>query len=383
MAMLSALLIVLVMGGGEYADRRAVRILRDIIRPHPSGSPSVTWDEKAVAYEHLLALEPADTAIALQYGKVLSNRGGYGKALAVYEFALACVPDNPDLWERKGETLWALITVEKGKKLDNASRYDGERIMRESGEYADRFDEMLDAYRRAIRLDPRRGNCYRDLINHAETLDRVSDVLALYKEAQVAMPETAWVWSEYGRFLQRKTDRQEEGLTYVDRAVRMDTTNWESWSDKAAALGKAGRVDEAVQAWDMAIELNKDKPSTRSWHRFLKAQLLMEYGRAEEAEPALLRAIRADHQNDLAWYDLAQVQRYLKRTLESQLQSLDSALASMWMSRPMPLYSDVQQLRSAVLKDLGRRTDARAALDSAETAKNRPVQGLPDLMKRR
>jgi protein O-GlcNAc transferase len=80
--------------------------------------------------------------------------------------------------------------------------------------------------------------------------------------------------------------RPTDALTVLDRAIEIDSTSGAAYRLKGNALGDLGRSDEAVAAYQAAIQLDpKD-----AWSMNNLAFIRIREGRYDEALPALARA---------------------------------------------------------------------------------------------
>jgi Flp pilus assembly protein TadD len=80
--------------------------------------------------------------------------------------------------------------------------------------------------------------------------------------------------------------RPTEALTVADRALAIDSTASSAYRLKGNALGDLGRGDEAIAAYQSAIQLDPDD----AWSMNNLAFIQIQQGRYEEALPALARA---------------------------------------------------------------------------------------------
>jgi Flp pilus assembly protein TadD len=80
--------------------------------------------------------------------------------------------------------------------------------------------------------------------------------------------------------------RPTEALTVIDRALEIDSTASSAYRLKGNALGDLGRGDEAIAAYQSAIQLDPND----AWSMNNLAFLQIQQGRYDEALPALARA---------------------------------------------------------------------------------------------
>ena len=97
-------------------------------------------------------------------------------------------------------------------------------------------------------------------------------------------PGTTWA------FLLREQGRYDEALSAFDRAVEINPQYAMAWNNRGTTLASLGRYDEAILAYDRAIELNPQDPD--SWYN--KGVALNLLNRTVEADVALARAGELD-----------------------------------------------------------------------------------------
>jgi len=104
-------------------------------------------------------------------------------------------------------------------------------------------------------------------------------------ETQGTNTDSAEVWLNNGMALnqQRSFD---EALQAFDKAIELNPQSADNWAWKAAALGNLGRDDESLDASNRAIELNPQ--NALAWH--VKGLALHALGRADDAHIANSKA---------------------------------------------------------------------------------------------
>ncbi len=209
--------------------------------------------------------------------ELLENRKNE-EALKVCEQALILYPNNSDVWGRKG---WA---------LHNLSRY----------------EEALFAFKKAHELNPIE-NLDRGIIPlvegkiqvvnrmESENLARSADelfknrqfeeALEAYERALALNPEFKAAWNNKGNTLE-ELKRHDEALKAYEEALRLDPKYSLAWNNKGSTLNELKRFDEALEAFNKALELN---PNYKDVH-FNKGIVLTNLKRYEEALTAFKKA---------------------------------------------------------------------------------------------
>lgn len=136
-----------------------------------------------------------------------------------------------------------------------------------------RWDEALAAYERAMLIDPRHG----DSFNNAATIYHLRGekliaagqteqahalfLLAIerYIKAQQLYPNYAEIQQNLAAAYVNVQDLPSAIRAY-EQALNIDSTRGDTWSNYGQALYKNGRADEAVHAFEKAIQLLPDQP---------------------------------------------------------------------------------------------------------------------------
>ncbi len=103
------------------------------------------FDESNQTYEKISQIAPRD---ALQYayaGDAALDQGKYGEAFDRYTKSLELAPSDPLIWEKRGDVIFALLTIPTA----------GQRV-NEQVRNMDLYSEGMKSYENAIRLRPER-----------------------------------------------------------------------------------------------------------------------------------------------------------------------------------------------------------------------------------
>ena len=109
---------------------------------------------------------------------------------------------------------------------------------------------------------------------------------------------TAKEWVKKGITL-GKLGKYEEALDAFNKAIEINPQYDLAWYNKGVTLGELGRQEEALDAYNKAIEI--DPQDASAWYN--KGVILGELGRQEEALDAYNKAIEIDPQYARAWYN--------------------------------------------------------------------------------
>jgi len=152
-------------------------------------------------------------------------------------------------------------------------------------DYWKKYEEAIDAYDEAIKLDPNYVKAWNNKGVSLGKLGQFDEGMRCFDEAIKIDSNNAEAWKNKGIVLygQGKVD---EAVKAYDEAIRLDPGLTIAWNNKGNALGKQGKFDEAIKAYDEAIRL--DPKDAIAWKN--KGNALMAQGSTTEANEAISRA---------------------------------------------------------------------------------------------
>ena len=147
----------------------------------------------------------------------------------------------------------------------------------------------------AMELAPK-SECSPAVVDDEETIE-------IYRQAITSKPHDAGLWNSYGKLLLKKEEAQVEAESALRKAIELDGSLAEAWTNLGCLLVEVGqdRYAEAEVALRKAIEL--DPKDAGSWNGlgWLLASRLWRY---PEAEDAYRKAIELDPKNAWLWNSL-------------------------------------------------------------------------------
>lgn len=324
-------------------------------------------DESIAVLSQAVHLAPDDAACCTELGESLAQLQRWGEAEAQFARATSLAPGNADYWRWHGRALRRL------ERFDAAARsLERARQLEDSAaahiELAWLYHDLGDAPRALAALEQAcRTSDIATLIDIARTLRefgepaRAQDLL-LEAGANATPQQMAAVQVELG--YARLTQNQVElALTAFEQATTLDPQRGEYHAALARALAELGRLEAAVQEWNIArangyetaelLQRQADTLSALNRH----AEALTVYERLVELEPRDARAYLA-----AAW--AARNAGNVERAL---------ALAG-WATSLEPDLAPAYVLIGQICLENGRPEEALTALKRASTlAQDRPV----------
>jgi tetratricopeptide (TPR) repeat protein len=157
----------------------------------------------------------------------------------------------------------------------------------------------------------------------------------------------------------------QEALRNCDRAVELSQKSYDAWRCKAGAEYRTGKISEALQSIDRAIQLNKDSRLTISspgrWREnptdyTERGEILFVLNRKSEAIASFRQAIKVDDRMANAWSNMGFVQMKMGDfpAAESSIDraiAIDPKFAAAWSNRGRLFYERKRYLESIAAYD--------------------------------
>ncbi len=294
-------------------------------------------------------------------GYSLTELGRLDEALQAYDRAIQLQPDYAWAWARKGRTLRLLS----------------------------RYTEAIVCYDQALLIQPQYAWAHKGKGIVLERLGKPLDALECYRTATDIDPGDVWNWYNQADAL-HNMGRYDEAIRLLKQALKLDPAHPNSW----AKLGQVYRLTHdfpsAIHAYEQAVNLDpsyawaqngyglalKATGSHRDalmafkraaryqpdevWHWYNLTEMLVELNQYDEALQPAQESVRISPDHAFSWAKLGQVQRYLKRYDEA-LTAYERAI------RLQPDYAWAINGKGIVLEQSGRYPEALAAYQEAAT----------------
>jgi tetratricopeptide (TPR) repeat protein len=347
-----------------------------------------------------------------------NNQSKFNESLQAIDKALEIDPKNPRAWELKGNALSQMKRYNESleaydRGIQHIGLYKGELNQTEelsglwlgkgsvlslwAGSINDKglYEDAIKAFDKAIELEPQQNRGRLVKANALLNLGRYNESLKIFDEAIEAAsqnfekaqiwfekahlfaeqgnynettealekvfelaPQDIDLWINGGILLSAVLGRNDDALKYYESAIKIDPENKLALINKANALVKLNRTDEATGAYQEALNitnknLEDDPENSNLWAE--KGLLLHNVGNSEEAVKAFANATRIDPMDETSW-------KMMGVLLASELHRYDeAALAFDGALQANPEDGQVWTLKADALKALGKSAEAKAA----------------------
>ena len=274
----------------------------------------------------------------LDEGNQLYNHAHYQEALQAYERAIQLDPGFAEAHDARGDALFCL----------------------------NRSQEALAAYERAIHLDARYAHAYEGKGNLLYDLKHYQEAVVAYEQAIRLDPASASAYNGKGDALYY-LKRYHEALLAYERAIQLDPSYVTAYNGKSWTLWQLKRFEEALIAYEQAIRLDPSCASTYNG----EGNTLYDLDRYQEALMAYEQAIQLDPKLAYAYDGKGWALWQLKRYGEA-LEAFQLALVL------NPHYASAYHGKGHVLYDLKRPHEAVASYERAMQLKPHLVEAYND-----
>jgi Flp pilus assembly protein TadD len=215
------------------------------------------------AYERGLAVEPDNVELLNSLGFALFQQGKSKEAVVALEKALAVDPKH---W--KAHNNMALAAIDIGEfEVAEAHYRESLAIKPQPAIYNDLgfalerqglTEEATEAYRKAIKLDPKSASAHYNL---GASLVRTGEFVEAERHLRIALEKNpnAQTHTALGIALDR-LGRADEAMANLQAAIEAEPTNATAHQALAQVLESLGRADEARKETEMAKALDTAKP---------------------------------------------------------------------------------------------------------------------------
>jgi tetratricopeptide (TPR) repeat protein len=195
------------------------------------------------------------------------------------------------------------------------------------------------------------GNTFYHLKQYVQSLDAYERVLNLGAFSDAVQP--AVVWRNKGAVLQSQK-KYDQAIGAYDRALQLDPTYASAWRNKGDIQQELENYSAAIIAYDRALLLEPHYTAALN----SKGQALNKMGRRAEALVILDEALTIDPRYDFAWRNKGDVLSALERYSEA-IAAYDQAIEI------NPDYTYAWNGKGVVHREMGRYAEALAAFDKA------------------
>jgi tetratricopeptide (TPR) repeat protein len=235
------------------------------------------YDAAIEAYNQALSFKPDYFDALYQKGNILYNLSKHEEALEAYERAISTTDDENGEWQEFDA--W----YSKARTLDQLGR----------------VDEAIEAYDEALELNPSHADAWfeKAVISFNRGSGYEQEAIEAFNNTLNLEPYNfdALIHKGISEIL---LGQYNQSYLSFDYATILDPEHAYAWTLKGESLMELGRYEEAIQAYDEALQLSLDDPSI-VWNS--KGIALAKLGKYENATLAFDEAINTSGDYDEPW----------------------------------------------------------------------------------
>jgi predicted Zn-dependent protease len=224
---------------------------------------------------------PKDPLVQMALAKVLIRERKYDAAVEVLRRYTVENPRDQEAWYELGNTYLQLSedSLRKINQIDPNSVVAHE-ITGEIDESMHNYDGALVEYKKAVDLAPDQAATHMHMANAYWSISKWESARAEFEAALVHDPNNCTAHWKLGNTILEANGSPVDALTHLNKAAALCPTLMQARVERARALVKLGRQEEALPDLQMA---EKDSPKEPSIH-FLLASVYRAQGKTAEAQ---------------------------------------------------------------------------------------------------
>ncbi len=355
-----------------------------------------SYEEAIQAYDKAIQIDPENAHAWVSRGHISSFMDKTDDARKEYEIALGILnqtleenPQDANAWIDGGVVLSCLgRDAEAIDARENALEIYSRTLQKNPGNESawetkasilagmGRWEEAIEAYDEVIELSPAKAPSawMGKAMFYSEGLGMINESIDAWVMASELIPvndidNQSTIWSGMAKSLS-DAGRYEEALQAYEKAIELspkDVHGWPNWSGKAYASYVLGRYNETIEACNTAIEMLPKHPDIYVW----KGNSLYHLSRYDEALEAYDKAIEFNPKEGAAWMGKGRI-FYDNGRYEEAVKAYDKAIefAPFNITPVLDLYAmnlsaTAWTGKGEALKALGRQAEADMASDTA------------------
>lgn len=297
------------------------------------------WEEGLQSLNKVTEIDPKNLDAWERKGEFLTLMGRTNESIQAFDRSLELIPANDTkerllVWMAKAQTLSYVDRKEETlKALDKVIEFDPRYVVAWSTkgfllEDLGRHNESLAAFEEAIKIDPRDAKSWSAKASQLASLKRYNESLQAYDRTIELIPgndskDLASAWLAKGDALNR-TGKQKEGMAAFqmavnasDKALQKDSNDTSVLELKGRVLFKLAMYDEAIRAYDRAIETASPGSFYAPTAWIGKGNALRAQEKNEDALEAYNKAIDLSPIFAEAWAGRGEAQKALGKVTEA------------------------------------------------------------------
>jgi tetratricopeptide (TPR) repeat protein len=228
-----------------------------------------------------LEANPKDTLVQMALAKVLIRERKYDDAVDLLKRYTAQNPRDQEAWYLLGNTYLQLSedSLTKINQIDPNSVVAHE-VTGEIDESMHNYDGALVEYKKAIDLAPDQAAPHMHMANAYWSISKWESARTEFEAALAHDPNNCTAHWKLGNTILEENGSPADALSHLNKAVALCPTLIQARVERARALVKSGKQEEALPDLQMAVKDSPDEPSIH----FLLASVYRAQGKTAAAQ---------------------------------------------------------------------------------------------------
>lgn len=183
------------------------------------------------------------------------------------------------------------------------------------------YEQAIDQFQRALKLDPNNDDVYRGLAFAYEHVKRFDEAEAIYRRAIAMRPQYAAGYNWLGRFLHER-GRYGEAIEVFRQSTELAPDSFRGYYNLGGAYTSAGKYDDAVVALQKSISI---RPTLGAYANLGTVYFYL--GKYPQAAEAYEKAVQIDPQDSVGVGNLAEAYYWIPGQQKKAQATYQSAIA--------------------------------------------------------
>lgn len=220
--------------------------------------------EVLVIIDHVIGLGYDDEDIWITKGIIYDLMENHQETINCFKKVLEINPDDAELWAMIANSYLQLDDIPKAlESIGEGIKINSEipKLWATKGNILlsldSEFDEALECYNVALKLDPNDDDIWYDLSNAYSLNNQYSNALDAIDQAISINPDCSDNWFSKG-IIFHYMERFKEAIEYINMGLEMGTPDFDTWGALAYSYYNLKDYENALDAINHALELEPD-----------------------------------------------------------------------------------------------------------------------------
>lgn len=306
----------------EHKPVQAVeQMTKNAINFHQQGN----LQQAVQAYRQILAIQPGNAYVLNLLGILISQAGNYTEGEKIIREAIRIEPDSAEYHINLGFNLQhqarhesAEQEFEKATQLAPGSA-DAWFNLGSISLFLKKPEQAINSFKKAVDKNKNHLPAYNNLGNIYREMRKYDDALEMFNKVLKLKPDLPQAWYNLGMTYKNMEDG-ENAIKCFEKVLAYDPANLKARCQIGDCRGRLlNDMNGAFKDYDAVIKTNPEYVAAYSQ----KGDLLLTYGRYDEAESCFHKALDIDQSNTTSYAGLVSCRRYNTEDIQKMIELPD------------------------------------------------------------